>query len=773
MQIPDSTSAAQTARLSSRAATPSEAVVASPEVCDRVQVSSPAPARAASAASAKPAPVSEAPAPVAQKAAEAPMALVAPSTARAEAQAAPRVLLAETAVPTASASLLGLAPASSPPDVKPTSAGFDLSNLDPSVKPSENFFRYANGGWIDKNPIPAELPRWGRFLELNESNVRICNDIMRDASAAALTASKGSDLQKMGDFYASGMDEQAIEAAGLTPLQASLDAIDKISSLDELRRAVADLHASGVNAFFAIGSTQDAKDNTQVIGEVDQAGLGLPDRDYYFKTDEKSSAIRAAYVDHMAKTFELMGDKPEDARVNAETVMALETELAAHSRTRVQLRDPEANYNKTDRAALSALTPNFDWNGYLADVGIADVKELNVGQPEFFQALDSVLATRPLGDLKTYLRWHLIDSSAGNLSKAFVDENFHFKGTVLSGTPTIRPRWKRVVGAADGAIGDIVGKAYVEKTFPPEAKARVGEMIDNLKGAFRESLQNLSWMSPETRTKAIEKMDAFTAKIGYPDKWKDYSDLEINRGPFVLNVMAANRHAFAQDLAKIGKPVDRTEWHMTPQTVNAYYNPLQNEIVFPAGILQPPFFNFAADDAVNYGGIGAVIGHEMTHGFDDQGAQFDGEGNLKNWWTDSDLANFHQRTDAVSALFDTFEVEPGLHINGKLVTGEATADLGGVTLAYRAFERSMEGRQRPDNIDGFSPEQRFFLGFAQIWAGAQRPEYTRMQVTTDPHPYAPFRVNGTLENLPAFADAFNVKPGDPMTLPPEKQIQIW
>lgn len=770
MQIPDPTLVPTSAgKLAPRAASPVEVSDTPPIPRDEVAVTS-ASAGDGSATKRTGAPKKQASPSgvIADAPAAAPQA---PKIAMPRAEAAPCVLMEEPVTQPAS-TLLALAPAppaSAPPQLKPTSAGFDLGNLDTTVRPNDNFFRYANGGWVDHNPIPAELPRWGRFLELNENNLKTCDQIMRDATGA--TAPKSSDLQKIGDFYASGMDEAAIEAAGLTPLTPELDRIQGIGSLTDLQNEVMRLHEFGVNALFGIGSTQDAKDTTQVIGEVDQAGLGLPDRDYYF--DEKKADIRTAYVDHMAKTFVLMGDSPEVARKNAETVMSLETALAEHSRTRVELRDPEANYNKKDRAEIAALTPNFNWDGYLAGIGIGDVNGLNVGQPEFFQALDGLLASRPLDDWKTYLRWHLIDASAGNLSKAFVDENFHFKGTVLSGTPTIRPRWKRVVAAADGAIGDLVGKQYVERTFPPEAKARVGELIDNLKGAFRDSLQNLEWMGDETRQKALQKMDGFTAKIGYPDKWKEYSGLDIDRGPFVLNVQRANQHAFHHDLAKIGKPVDRTEWHMTPQTVNAYYNPLQNEIVFPAGILQPPFFNFAADDAVNYGGIGAVIGHEMTHGFDDKGSQFDGDGNLKNWWTEADLAEFKSRTDAVSSLFDSFEVEPGLHINGKLVTGEATADLGGATLAYRALQRSLDAKGRPEPIDGFSPEQRFFLGFAQIWAGLQRPEYTRMQVATDPHPYAPFRVNGTVENMPEFGVAFGVQPGEPMQLPPAQQIKIW
>jgi putative endopeptidase len=439
----------------------------------------------------------------------------------------------------------------------------------------------------------------------------------------------------------------------------------------------------------------------------------------------------------------------------------------------VELRDPEANYNKTDRAALAQLTPNFDWGKYLSDVGISDVDSLNVGQPEFFQALDKQIGETPIDDWKTYLRWQLINSTASQLSSKFVDENFHFKGTVLSGTPVNRPRWKRVVAASNEAIGELVGQAYVEKTFPPEAKQRVKTMVDNLKAALRDDLQTLSWMSPETRQKAIDKMDAFTEKIGYPDVWKDYSGLDIDRGPFVQNMMRASQFAFRQDLAKIGKPVDRTEWHMTPQTVNAYYNPLMNEIVFPAGILQPPFFDPKADDAVNYGAIGAVIGHEMTHGFDDQGAQFDGKGNLRNWWTDADLEHFHQRTDAIANLFSSYEVEPGLHVNGKLVTGEATADLGGLALAYRAYKRSLEGQPQPPVLDGFTADQRFFLGFAQVWAGAQRPEWDRMQVATDPHPPAIFRVNGTLGNTPAFYDAWGVKQNDPMAIPADQQTQIW
>jgi putative endopeptidase len=679
--------------------------------------------------------------------------------------AAPK-FIAATAAPAAKAS--ASVPSVSP---KPHSAGFDPNNIDPTVKPGDDFFHYANGGWIKNNPIPDELPRWGQFMAVNEANLATLNDIL--SKAAADPAPADANTRKLGDFYAAAMDTDAIEKAGLTPLKAELDRIDSMQNLTDLGNEIAHLHSEGIPAFFVFGSTPDAKNSTSVIGEADQGGLGLPDRDYYTKIDDKSSALRKAYVDHMANMFTLMGDDPATARNHAQTVMLIETQLAVASRTNVELRDPESNYNITDRPGLSKLTPSFDWGAYFKNVGAPDLPSINVGQPEFFQATDKLMSSTPLPAIKQYLKWQLINNTAKYLSSKFVDEDFHFKGTVMQGTQVNRPRWKRVVGEADAALGEALGQAFVQQKFTPEAKQRATDMVNNLKATLRDDLSTLSWMSPATRQAAIDKMDAFMQKIGYPDQWRDYSSLQVDRGSYLSNALNAKKFAVSRDLNKIGKPVDRTEWQMTPPTVNAYYNPLMNEIVFPAGILQPPFFNPDADDAVNYGAIGMVIGHEMTHGFDDQGAQFDPQGNLRNWWTAEDLKNFQAKTTEVANEYSGFEVEPGLHVNGPLVTGEATADLGGLTIAWKAYQKSLEGKPAPAPIDGFTGAQRFFLGFAQIWAESRRPEFARLMVKTDPHPPPQFRVNGTLENMPQFAEAFGLKPGDPMVLPPDKRITIW
>jgi predicted metalloendopeptidase len=648
-----------------------------------------------------------------------------------------------------------------------TRAGFDISSLDPTVKPSDDFFAYANGGWLAANPIPAELPRWGRFTALAEENTARLRDILEEK--AGLDAPPGSPDRKLGDFWASGMDEKAIEAAGLDPIRPHLDRIASIASLDDLRAVVAWLHQMGVRAFFVFGATQDYKDTTRVIGEADQSGLGLPDRDYYF--DEASRPIREAYVEHVRRMFALLGDP--DPEHSAAVIMRLETGLAEASKTRIELRDPEANYHLMDHAALRLLTPSLGWEAYFAASHAPQIAEINVGQPRFFEALERMWTVEPLDDLKVYLRWHFVNSVARCLPAAFVDEDFDFKGRTLTGAEVNRPRWKRVVAETDSSLGELLGQAYVERWFPPEARARVEEMVSNLKAALREDLETLPWMGEETRRAAIEKMDAFTDKIGYPEKWKEYATLEIDRGPYVLNVLRARVFATLEDLEKIGKPVDRLEWHMTPQTVNAYYNPLMNEIVFPAGILQPPFFHAEADDAINYGAIGAVIGHEMTHGFDDQGCQFDPSGNLRNWWSEEDLERFKTRAAVIEKQFGRYEVDPGVFMKGGLVKGEAIADLGGLVLAWRAFLRARGGRLDGETIDGFTPAQRFFLGFAQVWATHLRPEFVRLMAATDPHPHPRYRVNGTLCNMTAFGEAWAVEEGRPMQLPEGEKASIW
>ncbi len=646
--------------------------------------------------------------------------------------------------------------------------GIDPADMDSTGKPCEDFYRYADGGWLKKNPVPPEFPSWGTFNELAERNReaqhKILEKLAREKSAA------GSEEQKLGDFYASCMDEPAIESAGAKPLEPELARIEKLGSLTELEAEVARLQSRGVSVLFGFGSQQDRKNSSEVIVEVSQGGLGLPDRDYYTKTDDKSKTLRDQYVDHVRKMFELLGDSAEKAAGQARTVLGIETKLAEASMTRVERRDPEATYHRMTPEELKSLTPSFSWVAYFKDIDAPSISAINVGQPKFFEALNGELSRVPLADWKTYLRWHLVHSAAPSLSSKFVQENFDFFSKTLQGTKEIQPRWKRCVQSTDGQLGFALGKLYVKDHFPPEAKQNADRMVKNLIAALRDDLQSLTWMGPETRKAALEKLNAFTPKIGYPDKWRDYSSYEVSRGPYLENVSNGRRFETRRDLAKIGKPVDRTEWGMTPPTVNAYYNPPRNEIVFPAGILQPPFFDPKADDAVNYGGIGAVIGHEMTHGFDDQGRKFDAKGNLKNWWSAEDQKNFEERAKCVEKQFDAFVVQGDLHENGKLVLGESIADLGGLTIAYKAYEKSLEGKPRPAAINGLTGQQRLFLSWARVWASNDRPEFERMMVTVNPHPLDRFRAVGAPSNTPEFAKAFGCQAGDPMVRAERCQI---
>ncbi|MFL6207617.1 MAG: M13 family metallopeptidase [Pyrinomonadaceae bacterium] len=654
----------------------------------------------------------------------------------------------------------------------PGGRGLDVSNLDKNANPCADFYQYANGGWLAKNAIPAAYPEWGVFDVLAEQNRDSLRAIVEDA-AKNTNAPKGSNEQKVGDYYASCMAEDKIEAAGLKPLQPELALIDKIKNQRDLQAEIAHLTDIGMAVPFGSGSTQDFKNAAEVIFGLSQSGLGLPDRDYYFRDDEKSKTIRAEYVKHVANMFQLLGDDATKAAAEAQAVMEAETSLAKVSMTNVELREPSNLYHRMSLAELQKLTPHIDWAAFFKGIGFTKKVDINVAQPKFFESLDKELYYQNLIGWQIYLRWHLINAAAPGLSKKFVDEDFNFKGRILQGTEEQLPRWKRCVGSTDRALGEALGEVYVKKAFPPAAKARALEMVKNLEAALNSDIGTLAWMSDPTRQQAIVKLNAFINKIGYPDKWRDYSKLQIDRDSFVVNRMRANHFEQLRDLAKIGQPVDKLEWGMTPPTVNAYYNPQINEIVFPAGILQPPFFDPNADDAVNYGAIGAVIGHEMTHGFDDEGAQFDAAGNLKNWFAEADLKNFHTRAECVVNQFSSFEVEPGLHVNGKLVAGESIADLGGLVIAYAAWQKSMEGKPRPANIDGLTPEQRFFLSFAHFWAANTRPEFARLLTNTNPHPLSRFRVNGPLSNIPQFAAAFQCKEGDAMVRPEKDRCVIW
>ncbi len=650
--------------------------------------------------------------------------------------------------------------------------GVNTANMDRTCAPCADFNKFANGGWEAKNSIPAAYPSWGVANEVNERNRNILHEILEDA-AKSKTAAHGSSEQKVGDYYGSCMDVPGIDREGVKPLQPEFDRIERVADVAGLEAEIAHLQSMGIDAFFGVDSTQDFKDSTQVTGEVDQGGLGMPDRDYYTRQDEKSVKQREEYLKHVTKMFELLGDTPDTAAAEAQTVMDLETQLAKASQTKVERRDPKNVYHRMPQSGVRTLAPNFSWEDYFTAVGLAGKGDVNVTAPDFFKQMGQMISTEPIAKWKTYLRWHLINSSARSLSTPFVDEDFHFKGTVLTGTEEILPRWKRCVSSTDNVLGEALGQVYVKKAFPPEAKTRALTMVRNLEAALADDIKTLPWMSDATRQQALIKLNAITNKIGYPDKWRDYSALDIKRGPHVENVFRAATFEFHRDLNKVGKPVDRTEWGMSPPTVNAYYNPQLNEIVFPAGILQPPFFDFQADDALNYGAMGAIIGHEMTHGFDDEGSQFDGEGNFKNWWTPDDQKNFQARGACVASQFDGFFVEDKLHENGKLVEGESIADLGGLAIAYAAYQKSLEGKPRPKDIDGFTPEQRFFIGYAQSWAEKMRPEYARMLTNVDPHPLPKFRVLGPLSNLAAFAKAFGCKAGDPMVRPAGDRCGIW
>jgi putative endopeptidase len=605
---------------------------------------------------------------------------------------------------------------------------------------------------------------------LSDANIDELHTILDDVSQKTYAA--GTIEQKVGDYYASCMDTTAIDAAGTAPIATQLGLAADLPNAAALPTTIATLDRDGVSSFFSYGGSPDLHESTQTIVSVGQGGLGLPDRDYYLKDDDKTKSIRDAYVAHVTKMFVLLGDTPDAAAHEAAAVLAIETALAKNSLSRVARRNPAATDHPGTFADLQALTPNFDWSGLFTADKIATTNKINIDEPDFFKGFSSLVATTPVGDLRSYLRWHVVHAYAAVLPSAFETENFAFYSTTLAGQQAQQPRWKRCVGATDRNLGEALGQLYVEKTFPPQAKAQAYAMVQNIKSTLRDDLATLDWMTPPTRAKAIQKLDAFTLKIGYPDKWRDYSALPVVRASYAQNAIASNEFRSDDALARIGKPVDRTRWGMTPPTVNAYYNPSQNEIVFPAGILQPPFYNASADMAVNYGGIGAVIGHESTHGFDDEGRKFDYKGDLTDWWTPEDAAKFNARAGCIVKQYDALSPVPGVNENGSLVQGEAIADLGGLTIAYKAFEKWQATHPR-QTIDGFSPEQRFFLGWAQVWAGNQRPETIALLAKTDPHAYDKFRVNATVANIPGFAKAWFCKLTQPMVRTESERCQIW
>lgn len=649
-------------------------------------------------------------------------------------------------------------------------AEIDLRNFDRSVDPANDFYRYANGTWLKNNPVPPEFPSWGGFTVLREENQQRLRVICERAAARS---SGASAIEKIvGDFYASGMDEAAVAAAGILPLQPEFERIAAIEEPADVLRVLARLHAIGVGAGFVFRSGADNKDSRRELAQLRQGGLGLPERGYYFNDDEKSKKLRQQYVAHVAAMLRLLGDSPTVAETGAAAVLALETRLAEVSLSRVALRDPHASYHKTTVTAVAAQTGSLNWPDYFRALETPAFQELNLAHPEFFKGLAAQLSATSIADWKTYLRWHLVRAFAPYLSEPFVREDFAFNGTILTGTTEIRPRWKRVVATVDASIGEALGQLYVAEHFPPQSKARMLRLIADLRASLRERLTTLPWLDDATRARALIKLDAFTVKIGYPENWRDYSAAGIQRDSYVKNVMRANAFEVKRNLAKIGGAVDRSEWGMTPPTVNAYFRPTATEIVFPAGILQPPFFDPQVDDAVNYGAIGVVIGHELTHGFDDSGRQYDAQGNLTDWWTPGIAADFKARAARIVKQFSGYTVQEGLRVNGELTQGENIADLGGLKIAYGALQKAIAGKPR-ELRDGFTPEQRFFLSYATIWRINYRPEALRLQVLTNPHSPGEFRANGPLSNLEEFAAAFAIPEGAPMRRPAAERVEIW
>jgi putative endopeptidase len=663
-------------------------------------------------------------------------------------------------------------------DAKPTSAkpaalgsGIAVNFVDPTVRVQDDFFTHLNGKWLKTTAIPADKSSWGSFAKLQDDTQPQLRAIIEKAAKSPNQAA-GSDAQRIGDFYASFMDEKKADALGLAPLNAELAGIAAIKSRSELPAMMAHLGRLGVGLPYDFGIHQDAKDSTKYVADISQGGLGLPDRDYYLKKDDaKLADALAKYGVYVEKMLTLAGSKT--AAADAKAILALETELAKVQWTKVENRDPVKAYNKVELAKMAEVAPGYDWKSYLDSAGISSkAGYVIVSQPSYLKGFADVANKTSLESWKAYLQMHLISAYANFLSKPFVDTRFAFYGTTLSGVTEMQPRWKRAVGAVEASQGESLGKLYVEQHFPAERKVRMEAMVKNLLAAYKQSIDTLDWMSLETKKEAQAKLAKFTPKIGYPNRWKDYSGLVVKRDDLVGNVMRSRTLESNRELNKLGKPIDREEWGMTPQTINAYYNPEMNEIVFPASILQPPFFDAKADDAVNYGAIGAVIGHEISHGFDDQGAQYDGDGNLRDWWSAADHKNFAAKTQMLVKQYSAYSPLPGYNVNGELTLGENIADNSGVAIAYKAYKLSLNGKKAPV-ISGLTGDQRFFMGFGQVWRMKMREPQQIVQVKTDPHAPGQFRANGTMMNQPAFYEAFNVKPGDKMYLAPKDRVIIW
>lgn len=652
----------------------------------------------------------------------------------------------------------------------PPASGFSIANMDRTVDPKVDFYRFAAGTWLKNNPVPSDKSRWSGFDELQERNWRLVREVLEGASTAIGSRTRTERL--VGDFFASAMNTNRLEALRFQPIDADLKRVAALKNTEGLMRLVGELHLRDVSALFRAGAGPDAKNSEVVTFQLRQGGLGLPDRDYYLSDGFKKQ--RDAYEAHVARMLRLLGDADEKAKAAAATVVAVETDLARASRTRLELRDPNANYNKVTVQGWVEATPTLAWRAYLEGLGLRGLKDLVVGQTNFFAELNSLVRSRPLTEWQDYLRWHVLNDAAPFLHGEVEQASFEFYGRVLRGQPEPEPRWQRAARMVDSNIGEALGRLYVEKNFPPIARQRMAELVTNVRAVFHDRLKTLEWMSEPTRQQALAKFERFTQKIGHPEKFRDYSRLSIRREDLYGNIQRAQRFESARQLARVGRAVDKTEWHMTPQTVNAYFNPLQNEIVFPAAILQPPFFDLEKDDAINYGAIGVVIGHEITHGYDDQGRKYDAGGNLKDWWTENDAREFEARAKKLVDQYSAYEPMPGLKVNGQLTLGENLADLGGVSIAYEALQRALaKDPSKRKSIDGFTPEQRFCLSLAQLWRTNWREAELRRRNAVDTHSPGQFRSIGSLVNMPEFYEAFGIQQGDPMWRPPELRAKVW
>ena len=651
-------------------------------------------------------------------------------------------------------------------------AGINLADMDTTVSPADDFYRFANGGWLDRTEIPGDQGRWSSFNELREANNETLLNVLNTARESG-KYKEGSDEMKAFTFYQIAMDSTLAEKTGVKPLQSILKDIEEISNKEDLRKQLASLRLKGVDPFFGMYVYTDRKKSDQMVMHVNQGGLGLPNRDYYLNSDSKSKEVQEKYLSFVADMLGYIGYTPAEAKKAAQEIMKLETELAQASMDNVERRDPEKTYNKFAIQALDEHTPNFTWSNYFNHLGVNGVDSVVVGQPLFLKKMNEIIEKRDLATIKDYLKWNVINEAAAYLNHEIVNRNFEFYGKVLQGTEEMRPRWKRALSSTDNAVGFAVGKLYVDEVFPPEAKEKAQEMVEYIKTAFSNRINQLEWMSPETKEKAQDKLSKFNVKIGYPDKWETYEDLNVNESSYIENVLTSNVYHVKDNLSKLGKPVDKDEWFMTPQTVNAYYSPTFNEIVFPAGILQPPFYNFKADAAVNFGGIGAVIGHEISHGFDDNGSRYDGEGNMKNWWTEEDNQKFEARTGQLASQFDTYQPLDSVFVNGKFTLGENIGDLGGVAAAYDGLLLYLADNEDPGKIQGYTPEQRFFISWATIWRSKYKDESLRNQIMTDPHSPGMYRATGPLVNVDGFFEAFDIKEGDPMYKPESARVRIW